>query len=139
MAIGPVQRIALGFNHPDFHGEVIADREWPARTIWWAPSVYQDGDGGLEVEHLSNLTENEAIKIGTLIVLGFEGEEGIEVGAIADAEKAASEGGVHTLTDGPWRLLPVPWLHASPCWTQTSFRSSLRESDGWRARPVENH
>jgi hypothetical protein len=29
MAIGPVQRIALGFNHPDFHGEVIADLEWP--------------------------------------------------------------------------------------------------------------
>jgi hypothetical protein len=26
MAIGPVQR-SLGFNHPDFHGEVIAELE----------------------------------------------------------------------------------------------------------------
>ena len=25
MAIGPVQLIVLGFNHPDFHGEVIAE------------------------------------------------------------------------------------------------------------------
>jgi hypothetical protein len=27
MAIGPVQLIVLGFRHPDFHGEVIAELE----------------------------------------------------------------------------------------------------------------
>ena len=27
MAIGPVQLIVLGFNHPDFHGEVIEELE----------------------------------------------------------------------------------------------------------------
>ena len=27
MAIGPVQLIALGFDHPDFRGEIIAERE----------------------------------------------------------------------------------------------------------------
>ena len=27
MAIGPVQLIVLGFNHPDFHGEIIAELE----------------------------------------------------------------------------------------------------------------
>ena len=27
MAIGPVQLIVLGFNHPDFHGGVIAELE----------------------------------------------------------------------------------------------------------------
>jgi len=27
MAIGPVQLIVLGFDHPDFHGEVITDLE----------------------------------------------------------------------------------------------------------------
>ena len=25
MAIGPVQLIVLGFSHPDFHGEIIAE------------------------------------------------------------------------------------------------------------------
>ena len=27
MAIGPVQLIVLGFNHPEFHGEIIAELE----------------------------------------------------------------------------------------------------------------
>jgi len=27
VAIGPVQLLVLGFSHPDFHGEVIADAE----------------------------------------------------------------------------------------------------------------
>ena len=27
MAIGPVQLIVLGFNHPHFHGEIISELE----------------------------------------------------------------------------------------------------------------
>ena len=54
--------------------------------------MYKDADGGLEVEHLSNLSEGEAIeygtKIGALIGLGIEGEDGIEAGAAAGAEEA---------------------------------------------------
>jgi hypothetical protein len=48
-------------------------------------AVYKDAHGGLEVEHLSNLTEQEAIelgtKIGALTGLGIEGEEGMQAGA----------------------------------------------------------
>jgi hypothetical protein len=58
--------------------------------------VYKDANGDLEVEHLSNLTQQEAIelgtKIGALIGLGIEGEEGAEAGALAGAEEAADEG-----------------------------------------------
>ena len=61
MAIGPVQLIVLGFNHPDFHGEVIAELERlrASGTVRVIDSivVYKDADGELEVEHLSNLTE----------------------------------------------------------------------------------
>ena len=61
-------------------------------------AVYKDAEGEIEVEHLSNLTEDEAIELGTkvgaLIGLGIEGEEGMEAGAVAGAE-AAAEGGVH--------------------------------------------
>ena len=107
MAIGPVQLIVLGFNHPDFHGEIIAElerlRESDTVRVIDALTVYKDADGGLEVEHLSNLTENEAIelgsKIGALIGLGIEGEEGMEAGAIAGAEEVAAEGGVHVFTE----------------------------------------
>ncbi len=107
MAIGPVQLIVLGFNHPDFHGEIIAElerlRESDMVRVIDSLAVYKDADGGLEVEHLSNLSEQEAIeygtKIGALIGLGIEGEEGIEAGAAAGAEEVAAEGGVKVFTD----------------------------------------
>ncbi|HEX9359257.1 MAG TPA: hypothetical protein VF933_36285 [Streptosporangiaceae bacterium] len=107
MAIGPVQLIVLGFNHPDFHGEIIAElerlRESDTVRVIDALAVYKDADGELEVEHLSNLTENEAIelgsKIGALIGLGIEGEEGMEAGALAGAEEVAAAGGVHVFTE----------------------------------------
>jgi uncharacterized membrane protein len=107
MAIGPVQLIALGFSQPDFHGEIIAELErlHASGTVRVIDSlvVYKDADGALEVEHLSNLTEDEAIevgsKIGALIGLGFEGEEGIEEGAVAGAEAVAADGGVHVFTE----------------------------------------
>ena len=114
MAIGPVQLIVLGFNHPDFHGEVIAElerlRENDMVRVIDALAVYKDAEGELEVEHLSNLTEDEAIelgsKIGALIGLGFEGEEGMEAGAIAGAEEVAAEGGVHVFNDAEaWDVL----------------------------------
>ena len=100
MAIGPVQLIVLGFDHPDFHGEVIAElerlRESDTVRVIDSIAVYKDADGNLEVEHLSNLTEQEAVelgsKIGALIGLGVEGEEGMEVGAALGAEQAAAEG-----------------------------------------------
>jgi uncharacterized membrane protein len=100
MAIGPVQLIVLGFDHPDFHGEVIAElerlRESDMVRVIDSIAVYKDADGQLEVEHLSNLTEQEAIelgsKIGALIGLGVEGEEGMEAGAVMGAEQAAADG-----------------------------------------------
>ena len=100
MAIGPVQLIVLGFNHPNFHGEVIAElerlRESDTVRVIDSLVVYKDADGELEVEHLSNLTREEAIelgsKIGALIGLGIAGEEGMEAGAEAGAEEAAEEG-----------------------------------------------
>ena len=97
MAIGPVQLIVLGFSHPDFHGEIIAElerlRESDTVRVIDSLAVYKDADGDVEVEHLSNLSTDEAIelgsKIGALIGLGIDGEEGAEEGAIAGAEAAA--------------------------------------------------
>ena len=113
MAIGPVQLIVLGFNHPNFHGEVIAElerlRESDTVRVIDSLVVYKDAQGELEVEHLSNLTRDEAIelgsKIGALIGLGIEGEEGAIAGAEAGAEEAAAEG-VHFFDDaGEWDVL----------------------------------
>ena len=114
MAIGPVQLIVLGFKNPNFHGEVIAELERlrASDTIRVIDSlvVYKDADGELEVEHLSNLSEREAIelgsKIGALIGLGIEGEEGAEAGAVAGAEEVAADGGVNVFTEEEgWDIL----------------------------------
>ena len=114
MAIGPVQLIVLGFNHPEFHGEIIAElerlRESDTVRVIDSLAVYKDAEGELEVEHLSNLTEEEAKELGTmvgaLIGLGIEGEEGMEAGAVAGAE-AAAEGGVHPISNSEeaWDVL----------------------------------
>jgi len=107
MAIGPVQLIVLGFSHPDFHGEVIAElerlRENDMVRVIDSLAVYKDAAGELEVEHLSNLTEDEAIelgsKIGALIGLGIAGEEGAEAGALEGAEEVEAAGGVNVFTE----------------------------------------
>lgn len=99
MAIGPVQLIVLGFEHPDFHGEIIAELERLRASdtvrVIDALAVHKDADGEIEVAHLSNLTKDEAIELGStvgaLIGLGIEGEEGAIEGAQAGAE-AASDG-----------------------------------------------
>ena len=113
MAIGPVQLIVLGFNHPNFHGEVIAElerlRESDTVRVIDALAVHKDADGNLEAAHLSNLTQDEAIelgsKVGALIGLGFEGEEGAEAGAEAGAEQVAAEG-INFFGDaGEWDVL----------------------------------
>jgi uncharacterized membrane protein len=107
MAIGPVQLIVLGFSNPNFHGEIIAELERLRASdmirVIDSLVVYKDADGEIEVEHLSNLSKDEAIelgsKIGALIGLGIEGEEGAEAGAVAGAEEVAAEGGVHVFTE----------------------------------------
>ena len=105
MAIGPVQLIVLGFSHPEFHGEIIAElerlKESDTVRVIDALAVYKDADGEIEVKHLSNLSTEEAIelgsKVGALVGLGIEGEEGMVAGAEAGAEAGAD--GISVFSD----------------------------------------
>ncbi len=105
MAIGPVQLIVLGFEQPDFHGEIIAElerlRESDTVRVIDSLAVYKDAAGEVEVEHLSNLSEAEArelgSKVGALVGLTIEGDEGVEAGAIAGAE--AAEDGINVFSE----------------------------------------
>ena len=108
MAIGPVQLIVLGLNHPDFHGEIIAELERlrASDTIRVIDSlvVYKGADGELEVEHLSNLTEQEAIEVGSKIgALNRPGKQrarrGQREAPIEGAEEVAAAGGVNIFTE----------------------------------------
>jgi uncharacterized membrane protein len=112
MAIGPVQLLVLGFRQPDFHGEIIGElerlREADAVRVVDSLVVYRDADGNLEVEQLSTLSEDEAVefgsKIGALIGLGIEGEEGAQAGAMAGAEAAAAGESVFSEEDA-WDVI----------------------------------
>jgi uncharacterized membrane protein len=105
MAIGPVQLLVLGFSQPEFHGEIIEEleklRESDTVRVIDALAVHKDAEGDVEVKHLSNLTKDEAIELGSkvaaLIGLGIDGEQGFEEGLEAGAE--AAEDGIHLFTD----------------------------------------
>ena len=111
MAIGPVQLIVLGFEQPEFHGEIKAElerlRESDTVKVIDALAVHKDADGEIEVEHLSNLTRDEAVELGSkvaaLIGLGIAGEEGMEAGAEIGAEAAAE--GVEVFSEDEWDVL----------------------------------
>jgi uncharacterized membrane protein len=105
VAIGPVQLIALGFSRPDFQGEIIAElerlRQSDTVRVIDSLAVYKDGQGNIEIEHLSNLTRDEAIefgsKIGALLGFGVDGEEGMERGAARGA--AAGAAGIEAFSE----------------------------------------
>ncbi len=112
MTIGPVQLIVLGFPEPDFHGGIIEELELLRASdtvrVIDALAVHKDGDGEIEVAHLSNLSKEEAVELGTvvgaLIGLGIEGEEGLGAGAAAGASAAAD--GVRVFSDeDAWDVL----------------------------------
>jgi uncharacterized membrane protein len=112
MAIGPVQLIVLGFPEPNFHGRIIAELERLRASdtvrVIDALAVHKDADGEVEVTHLSNLSDDEAIelgsKVGALIGLGIEGEAGLEAGAEAGAR--ASADGIAMFSDqDAWDVL----------------------------------
>jgi uncharacterized membrane protein len=113
MAIGPVQLIVLGFKHPNFQGEVIAELEELRRSdtvrVIDALAVYKDAEGEMEVEHLSNLSTEEAVelgsKVGALVGLGIDGDTGMATGAALGAA-AVEEDGVRMFSDADaWDVL----------------------------------
>jgi uncharacterized membrane protein len=99
LTIGPVQLIAVGFDKPDFQGEIIEElhrlRESDMVRVVDALVVYKDAGGEVAVVKGSQLSKDEAQEfgavVGGLLGLGASGEEGMVAGATAGAE-AASDG-----------------------------------------------
>jgi len=102
--------IVLGFNHADFHGEIITEleklREDDRVRVIDSIAVYKDAEGEVEIEHLSNLTVEEAQELGSKIAaltgLAIEGEDGLDRGAGGDI---AADGIDYFSEDDAWDVL----------------------------------
>jgi uncharacterized membrane protein len=145
MAIGPVQLLVLGFQNPEFHGEIIGELERLRKSdtvrVIDSLAVYKDATGNIEVEHLSNLSTAEAIelgsKVGALVGLGVEGEAGMRAGAEIGAE--AAKQGVHVFSDDEaWDVVAdIPNDTAAALillehhWA-VPLRDAIARAGGWR-------
>lgn len=100
MTIGPVQLVVIGFNQPDFTGEILAEfdrlKENDVVRVIDGLAVHKDAEGTVSTIKRSDLSGKEAAEfgavVGALIGLGAAGLEGAEAGAEAGA--AAAEDGV---------------------------------------------
>ncbi len=113
MTIGPVQLLVLGFDQPDFRGEILEEferlRESDTVRVVDALVVQKDAEGAVTAVQGSQLSTEEAAEfgavVGALVGLGAGGEEGMELGAVAGAA-AAAEGGFDAFAEeGAWDVL----------------------------------
>jgi uncharacterized membrane protein len=94
MTIGPVQMLVVGFEGPDFKGEILEEltrlKDEDIIRLIDLVVVKKDDEGNIETLHKSDLDQDESTEFGAvagaLIGLGADGEEGIEAGARAGAE-----------------------------------------------------
>lgn len=94
---GPVQMLVLGFEGDHFTGEILPElrRLKDADVIRMIDLLFvrKDAQGELDVLHVSDLSQDEAMAfgalVGALIGLGAAGEEGVLAGAELGAEALA--------------------------------------------------
>lgn len=112
MAIGPVQLLVLGFQQPDFQGEIQAElerlRENDVVRVVDALAVYKDAQGRVSTLKESQLSSEEQAEVGAvvggLVGLGAAGEEGMEAGAELGASAVEERGGLLD-EDEAWDVL----------------------------------
>ena len=93
MPIGPVQLLMLGFEDPQFKGEILEElkrlKDADIVRVIDAAVVKTNEDDSVDILHASDLSPEEAQEfgavVGALIGLGMDGEEGMEAGAVAGA------------------------------------------------------
>jgi uncharacterized membrane protein len=99
MAFGPVQILVIGFDHPEFKGDIRAElerlRDHDVVRLIDLIVVRKDDDGNIEKLQQSDLSQDEledfGAIVGALIGVGAAGDDGATEGAVLGA--AAMEDG----------------------------------------------
>ena len=151
MAFGPVQLLVLGFDQPDFQGQIVAEldrlKEGDLVRVIDGIAVHKHEDGKVEVLRRSDLSDDEAAEfgavVGALIGLGAGGVEGAEAGAELGAAAAAAERTEPDDGDDEWDVLDEipPGTAAAVILLEHRWAAPLRDairsangfaiSDGW--------
>ena len=101
MPLGPVQLLVVGFDRPDFSGEVLAElkrlRESDVVRVIDLLVVHKGADGVIQRLHHSDFAAGEAeglgAVVGALIGLGAAGKEGADARALLGATRVEAEAG----------------------------------------------
>src|SRR5262245_37010090 len=112
MAIGPVQLLVLGFNQPDFEGEIQRElqrlKDNDVVRVIDALAVAKDARGRVSTLKGSQLSGEEQAEFGAMVsaLIGFgaAGEAGMEAGAEMGASAAEERGGMFS-EDEAWDVL----------------------------------
>ena len=145
MAFGPVQLLVLGFDDPDFQGEIVAEldrlKEGDLVRVIDGIAVHKDAEGEVTVLRRSDLSDEEAAEfgavVGALVGLGAGGVEGAEAGAELGAAAAAKERSEPEGGEGDWDVLDeIPPGTAAAVillehrWA-IPFRDAVRKANGY--------
>jgi len=112
MAMGPVQLLVLGFDHPNFQGRVLGElrrlRDNDLVRLVDGLAVYKDAEGNVTTLRDTQLDEPEladlGATVGALVGLGAEGPEGMARGAALGAELVEERGGIFD-EENAWDVL----------------------------------
>jgi uncharacterized membrane protein len=100
MAIGPVQLLVLGFDHPNFQGEILGElqrlRDDEMVRVIDALAVYKAVGGEVTALKESQLSGEEMVEFGAVVgaLIGLGAGVGAEAGAEAGANRIVEQGGV---------------------------------------------
>ena len=151
MAFGPVQLLVLGFDKPDFQGQIVAEldrlKEGNLIRVIDGIAIHKNEDGEVEVLRRSDLSDEEAAEfgavVGALIGLGAGGVEGAEAGAELGAAAALAERDEPEAEEDAWDVLDdiPPGTAAAVILLEHRWATPLRDavrsangfpiSDGW--------
>jgi uncharacterized membrane protein len=143
MAIGPVQMLVIGFEDPDFHGQIYEElkkvREAGIIRLIDLQFVYKDEDGNIDTLEATDLSDEERQRfgavVGGLIGYGAAGERGARAGAelgavsVAEHDYGIAEVDIDAIGDAIPKNSAAAFLLIEHHWA-IGFRDALRSAGG---------
>lgn len=141
---GPMQLLVIGFENPDFHGQIRqalgSAMETGVVRLIDVRFVWKDANGNVEAMEATQLDDEERQRfgaaVGALIGLGAGGEEGVqtgaEVGTMAAAQRTfgMTEENIQQISDEISNDSAAAIFLIEHLWAK-DFKQALRDAGGY--------